>query len=185
MQICTGDKSLLRPSKWVQRGPKPKWPPPCSIYNSSSLVTRPVIKTCGNTLPRVNNLSLTSQKEPGMSGEGIMTRGGKLTFSYFPPVCPRKDVSWREGKLRQCLSSFITLITVAPQLCPAAFPHRTIFTTPVICAPVILPPLTGTVNRACLSSWLGLGLGLEPELRQGAESELGWMAREEASRGGS
>lgn len=59
----------------------------------------------------------------------------------------------------------------SPTLCPPAFPGRTIFTTPVICAPVILPPLTGTVNRACLSCWLGPGPGLK--LRRRAAFEPG------------
>lgn len=57
--------------------------------------------------------------------------------------------------------------SAAPALCPQAFLRLTILTTPVICGPVILPlnsaffpPLTGTVNWACLSCWLGLDLGM-------------------------
>lgn len=50
------------------------------------------------------------------------------------------------GKLKQCLSSFILLITV-PALCPQAFLRLTILTTPVICGPVILPLCSAFFRR--------------------------------------
>lgn len=119
----------------------------------------------------VNNLSLTPRKEPGTTGEGIMTRGGKLTFSYFPLVCLRKDVSGREGKARRCLSSFITLITVAPRLSVLQPFHAALFSLHLSFALQSFyrrsqGPLTGPV---CHADW-----GRVPVWSWGAVQRLNW-----------
>lgn len=70
-----------------------------------------------------------------------------------------------------------------PALCPPAFLRCTIFTTPVICAPVILPALSGTVNRACLSGRLGPGLELGWGVGGGVRGQrLNWGEWEEERR---
>lgn len=64
----------------------------------------------------------------------------KLTFSYFPFVCLRKDVSERKRKTQAMLELLHpAYYGAAPALCPQAFLRLTILTTPVICGPVILP----------------------------------------------
>lgn len=81
-----------------------------------------------------------------------MTRGSvyrkKLTFSYFPFVCLRKDVSGRERKTQAMLELLHpAYYSAAPALCPQAFLRLTILTTPVICGPVILPLCSAFFRR--------------------------------------
>ena len=122
-----------------------------------------------------------------------MTRGSvyrkKLTFSYFPFVCLRKDVSGRKRKTQAMLELLHpAYYSAAPALCPQAFLRLTILTTPVICGPVILPLCSAFFRRlqglltgpVCHAGWgwiRGWGWG-------GGRCRLGWMVRVGQARAG-
>lgn len=107
-----------------------------------------------------------------MRGNNSMKRGSvsrkKLTFSYFPFVCLRKDVSGREENwgnawapsscLLQCRPSSLSSSLSAPHYFNYTCHLRSSHFTSLL---GFLSLLTGTVNWACLSCWLGLDLGLK------------------------
>lgn len=95
-----------------------------------------------------------------MTGGG-RGEGRKVNFLFIFLVCLRKDVSGREGKLRQCLSSFITLITAAARRSVLQPFHAALFSLHLSFALQSFylrsqGPLTGPV---CLSHRSGAGLG--------------------------
>ena len=108
----------------------------------------------------------------------------KLTFSYFPFVCLRKDVSGREREnsgnawapsscLLQCRPGSLSSSLSAPHYFNYTCHLRSSHFTSLL---GFLSPLTGTVNWACLSCWLGL----DPGLRLGVGAHLGsgeWWER--------
>lgn len=136
----------------------------------------------------INLESLKNKRKSGLTWEKWVNeereclKEKKLTFSYFPFVCLRKDVSGRERKTQAMLELLHpAYYSAAPALCPQAFLRLTILTTPVICGPVILPLcsaffprlqglLTGPVCHAGWDWIWGWGWG-------GGRLRLGWMVK--------
>lgn len=111
MQISRGDKPLLCPSKWVQRGQN-KMASHFTFTIQAALSHGMLLKrqNFGNIRHYANDAILTSQREAVQDGTNAgernvwIERGRKqLTFSYFPFVCLRKDVIGRERETQAML----------------------------------------------------------------------------------
>lgn len=179
MQISSGGKSLLCPSKWVQRGPnKVASPCPFTIQAAPSTSARyQNSQILRNIRHYVGNASLMPREEAvpertNAGGDNSMKRGSvegkkerkKVNFLLFS-LFAWGGMFVKERKTEAMVELLHpAYYSAALALCPQAFLRLTILTTPVICGPVILPiysaflsQLTRTVNWACLSCWWGLG----------------------------
>lgn len=201
MQISSVGKSLLCPSKWVQRGPNKMASPFCPFTIQVALTHCTLLKilNCINILHCVNNASLKPIRDAVKYQTDMreiihwrkeVSKGKKVNFLlFFPFVCLRKDVSWGERKTQVMLELLHpAYYSAAPALCPQAFLRLTILTTPVICGPVILPLCSAFFRRlqglltgpVCHAGWgwiWGWGWG-------GGRFRLGWMVRVGQARAG-